>query len=118
MLILSHKTLDVYKISLNLVKKVYKTTRRFPKVEQYVLISQIRKAAISATGNIAEGALQISKREKNRFDEISRSSLIEIDTQPEIAILLEYYKQEQYPEPTCRMLSKMIDNLNSNPTSH
>ena len=56
MLNLSHKNLDVYKISLNLVKEVYKATRQFPKEEQYVLISQIRRAAISVASNIAEGA--------------------------------------------------------------
>ena len=117
MLNLSHKNLDVYKISLKLVKEVYKATRQFPKEEQYVLISQIRRAAISVSSNIAEGASRISKLEKKRFYEISRSSLVEMDTQFEIAIILEYYKNgqmqelEQYLESTFRMLSKMIDNL-------
>jgi len=117
MLNLSHKNLDVYKISLKLVKEVYKATRLFPKEEQFVLISQVRRAAISVSSNIAEGASRISKLEKKRFYEISRSSLVEMDTQFEIAIILEYYKQgqmaelEQYLESTFRMLSKMIENL-------
>ncbi len=38
MLNLSHKKLDVYQISLNLIKEVYKSTRQFPKEEQFVLI--------------------------------------------------------------------------------
>lgn len=117
MLNLSHKTLEVYKISLKFVKEIYKATRQFPKEEQFVLISQIRRAAISVASNIAEGASRISKREKKRFYEISRSSLVEIDTQFEIAIILEYYKKgqmaelEQYLESTFRMLCKMIENL-------
>lgn len=120
MLNLSHKNLDVYKISLKLVKEVYKATRLFPKEEQFVLISQVRRAAISVSSNIAEGASRISKLEKKRFYEISRSSLVEVDTQFEIAIILEYYKNgqmqelEQYLESTFRMLSKMIDNLSGN----
>jgi four helix bundle protein len=124
MLKLSHKNLDVYQVSLKLIKEIYKATRLFPKEEQYVLISQVRRAAISVTCNIAEGAARISKLEKKRFYEISRSSLVELDTQFEIAIILEYYKQgqmaelEQYLESTFRMLSKMIDNLNPNPTGH
>jgi four helix bundle protein len=124
MLNLSHKKLDVYQISLNSVKEVYKATRQFPKEEQFVLISQIRRAAISVACNIAEGASRISKGEKKRFYEISRSSAVEMDTQFEIAIILEYYKKgqmaelEQYLESTFRMLSKMIDNLDSNPTRH
>jgi|SRR3989337_1371111 len=124
MLNLSHKNLDVYKISLKLVKEVYKATKQFPKEEQFVLISQIRRAAISVSSNIAEGASRISKKEKKRFYEISRSSLVEMDTQFEIAIILEYYKNgqmaelEQYLESTFRILSKMIENLNLNPTSY
>ena len=124
MLTLSHKNLDVYKISLNLVKEVYKATAHFPKEEQYVLISQIRRAAISVCSNIAEGASRISKPEKKRFYEISRSSLVEMDTQFEIAIILEYYKTaqiqelEEYLKSTFKMLSKMITNLNSNPTNN
>ena len=124
MLNLSHKKLDVYQISLKLVKEVYIATRLFPKEEQFVLISQIRRAAISVSSNIAEGASRISKAEKKRFYEISRSSLVEMDTQFEIAIILEYYKNgqmkelEQYLESTFRMLSKMITNLSSPPTNH
>jgi len=124
MLNLSHKRLDVYQISLNLVKEVYQATRQFPKEEQFVLISQIRRAAISVACNIAEGASRISKPEKKRFYEISRSSTVELDTQFEIAIILEYYKKgqmaelEQYLESTFRMQSKMIHNLNSQPTRH
>jgi four helix bundle protein len=124
MLDLSHKKLDVYQIALKLIKEVYKATRLFPGKEQFVLISQIRRAAISACSNIAEGASRISKPEKKRFYEISRSSLVEMDTQFEIAIILEYYKKgqmqelEQYLESTFRILSKMINNLSLKPTSH
>ena len=124
MLNLSHKKLDVYQISMKLIKEVYLTTSHFPKEEQYVLVSQIRRAAVSVCSNIAEGASRLSKPEKKRFYEISRSSLVEMDTQFEIAVILEYYKQgqakelEQYLESTFRMLSKMINNLKLNPTNH
>jgi len=121
MLQLSHKKLDVYQMSVNLIKEVYKATASFPKEEQYVLISQIRRSAISISSNIAEGAARISKLEKKRFYEIARSSLVEMDTQFEIAIILNYYKKgqikelEEYLESVFRMLSKMIENLNSKP---
>ncbi len=124
MLNLSHKKPDVYQIALKLVKEVYKATGHIPTKEQYVLVSQIRRAAISVCSNLAEGASRISKQEKKRFYEISRSSLVEMDTQFEIAIILEYYKNgqmkelEQYLESTFRMLSKLINNLDTNPTSH
>ena len=47
-----------------------------------------------------------------------------MDTQFEIAIILEFYKNgqmkelEQYLESKFRMLSKMIENLGSNPTTN
>ena len=84
----------------------------------------MRRAAISVSSNIAEGAARVSRKEKKRFYEISRSSLVEVDTQFEIAIILDYYKKgqmaelEQYLESTFRMLSKMIENLNPTPTRH
>ena len=124
MLNLSHKKPDVYQIALNLVKKVYKATGHIPTKEQYVPVSQIRKAAISVCSNLAEGASRISKQEKKRFYEISRSSLVEMDTQFEIAIIFEYYKNGQmkelgqYLESTFRMLSKMIENFCQTPTNH
>jgi len=117
MLNLSHKNLEVYKIVIMLVKEVYKLTKTFPKEELYVLVSQIRRAAISVCSNIAEGASRVSKKEKKRFYEISRSSLVEADTQLEVAIILDYYKKgqatalERHLESTFRMLSKMIANL-------
>jgi len=120
MLNLSHKNLEVYQISLKLIKEVYKATKLFPKEEQFVLISQIRRAAISVCCNIAEGAARSSKPEKRRFYEISRSSVVELDTQLKIGIILEYYRNgqmkemEQYLESVFRMLSKMIENLDAN----
>ena len=117
MLNLSHKQLDVYKIALLMVNEVYNITKIFPKEEQFVLVTQLRRAAVSVCSNLAEGAARKSRREKKRFYEISKSSLVEIDTQIEISITLNYIKHEnlvklkEYSESTFRMLSKMITNL-------
>src|SRR5690242_4728935 len=117
MLTLSHKNLEVYKLALELIKELYTATKAFPKEEQFVLVPQIRRAAISVCCNIAEGASRFSKKKKKRFYEVSRSSVVEIDTQLEIAVILEYYKSGQIPEleqhleSIFRMLSKMINNL-------
>lgn len=127
MLNLSHKNLDVYKIALNLVKEVYNLTNQLPKEERYLLADQLRRAAVSVCSNIAEGAARFSKSEKKRFYEISRSSAVEIDTQIEILLALEYLttnqttKLEKHLESIFRMLSKMIDNLRlegKSPTGH
>ena len=115
MLQLSHKNLDVYTISLKLAEEAYKTTAQFPISEKYILTNQIRRAAISVCSNIAEGCARKSSLEKVRFFEISRSSLVEIDTQLEIAFILQYLQKEQikelenYLERSFMMLSKLIE---------
>lgn len=89
MLNLNHKNLEVYKKAKELVKLIYKITTQLPKEEMFGLTSQIRRAAISIPSNIAEGAARKSKIERKRFYEITRASLVELDTQIEITIELE-----------------------------
>lgn len=117
MLNLSHKKLDAYKISIEMIKEVYKHTQNFPAEERYVLVTQLRRAALSVCSNLAEGCARKSKLEKKRFFEISRSSLVEIDTQIEVSLEIGYLKKneitlfENYLERIFMMLSKMIDKL-------
>lgn len=119
MLDLSHKKLEVYQLSLCFIKEIYELTERFPKHEFYVLVNQLRRAAISISSNIAEGASRTSPKEKKRFYEVARGSAVEIDTQLEIAIQLQYYspgsvvKLEQTLASIFRILSRMISNLNN-----
>ena len=98
MLKLNHKKLAVWEKSLNLIKEVYKLTRKLPKEEQYVLTSQLRRASVSVASNIAEGAARKSVIERRRFYQISRSSSVEIDTQIETCKLLEYFKENELSE--------------------
>ncbi len=88
MLNLSHKQLEVYRIATQLVKEVYSLTKFYPKEEQFTLISQLRRASISVCSNLAEGAARKSSKEKKRFYEIARASIVEIDTQIEISLML------------------------------
>ena len=78
MLELSHKKLEVYKLSMCLVKDIYELTESFPKHELYSLVNQTRRAAISVSSNIAEGASRTSPKEKKRFYEIAEDLLVEL----------------------------------------
>lgn len=95
MLKLAHKNLDVWKMSIQLLKLVYECTKRLPHNEKYNLIQHMRKSSLSVTSNIAEGFSRLSPKEKIRFIEISRSSLVELDTQFVVCIELEYFKIEE-----------------------
>ena len=117
MLNLSHKSLMVYKYALELTKEIYTLTGHLPKEEMFGLSSQLKRAAVSVCSNLAEGAGRISKAEKKRFYEISRSSLIEIDTQISICLMVNYLDKSQIQKLELlinngfAILSKMISNL-------
>jgi len=67
-----------------LVSEIYKLTENYPSEEKYGLVSQMRRASVSISSNISEGAARSSRKERRRFYEIARSSLVELDTQLEI----------------------------------
>ena len=74
----SFEKLDVWQDSRKLVKEIYILTRTFPDTEKFGLTSQIRRAMISVSNNIAEGTSRWSSKEKVRFIEIAFSSLMEV----------------------------------------
>ena len=61
-----------------LVLEIYKITSFFPKEELYGLTSQIKRAIISVTSNIAEGFVRHSKKEKVQFYYVSLGSITEV----------------------------------------
>ncbi len=60
---------------------IYKATEDFPESEEYGLKSQLRRAGVSYTSNIAEGFAKNSSKEKNKYYNTSQTSLIEIQNQ-------------------------------------
>ena len=80
----SYKDLIVWQKSMNLVEDIYKTTHAFPLKEQFVLTSQIRRAAISIPSNIAEGYGRNTTKNYIQFLTVSRGSLLELETQIEL----------------------------------
>lgn len=94
----SYQDLDVWKQSRQLVKSIYQLSKAFPKEEQFGLINQLRRAAISVPSNIAEGAGRNHKKDSIQFFFIARGSLYEIETQLIIACDLEFISEDQLRE--------------------
>ncbi len=86
----THRDLDVWKEAIALVTEVYRLTADFPKSEQFGLVSQMTRAAVSIPSNIAEGAARGTKKEYVYFLNISLGSISELETQIIISHNLEY----------------------------
>ncbi len=92
---LLHTQKPVFETSKLLTLESYKVTRLFPQDERFVMVQQIRRAALSVHLNIAEGCSRSSQAERKRFFEIARGSVIEIDTALNIAFDLKYCTKDQ-----------------------
>ena len=91
--IFSFERLIAYQESRRLVVDIYKIVKVLPKEERFGLATQLRRAAISITSNIAEGCGRISFKEKIHFLEISYGSLLEAYSQIQLCVDLGYVDQ-------------------------
>lgn len=79
-IIMNHKNLNVWETSIEIVTLIYKLTDSMPKSEEFGLKSQMRRAAVSISANIAEGAARNHQKEFIQFCYISLGSLAELET--------------------------------------
>lgn len=89
------KDFRVWQQGQELVKLVYKLTRKFPKEEMYSLTTQLRRAAVSVPSNIAEGWGRNRTGYLNLGLCYSRGSIHEVESQLLNAIDLEYLTKEE-----------------------
>lgn len=92
----SFTDLDAWKYGHRLVLDVYKVTKSFPRDELFGLVSQLRRAAVSITSNIAEGFSRISFKEKLQFYSMALGSLTELQNQLLIARDINYLSKEDF----------------------
>lgn len=81
----SYRDLKVWQLGVELAVEIYRLTAAFPKQEQYGLTSQMRRAAVSVASNIAEGHARKTQMELQRYLNIAKGSLAELETQMTIA---------------------------------
>jgi four helix bundle protein len=76
---IDYKKYNVWQKAHQLVLDLYLLTATFPKTEQFNLISQINRAAVSIPTNIAEGCGRQTQKELIRFLYISSGSTHELE---------------------------------------
>ena len=109
----SYKDLFAWQKSMSLVIAIYKATAGFPKDELFGLTSQLRRAAVSIPSNIAEGQGRLSENEFRHFLGQARGSLMEVETQLQIAENLGYLHQEQTSKllEACAEVGRILNGL-------
>ena len=109
------RELTVWQRSMQLTVEIYKLTSLFPKEELYSLTNQIRRATVSIPSNIAEGQARQSTAQFLKFLSIASGSLAEVETQMELAIMLNYLTQQDtvIACQLCTEIRRMLAGLKS-----
>jgi four helix bundle protein len=77
-IIRSYRDLKAWQKAMELVREIYRVSRKFPKEEIFGLMSRIRRAAVSVPSNIAERHAKLSRKEYQHFLGQAHGSLAEI----------------------------------------
>ena len=88
--------LQAWQKNHTLVLEIYRITKQFPKDELLGLVSQIRRAVVSITSNIAEGFGRYYFKDKSRFYVMARGSSTEVQNQLIIAKDLGYITEDSF----------------------
>ena len=86
----SYRDLEVWQRSMQLAKRIYQVTQKFPTDERFGLTNQLRRASVSVPSNPAEGHARFGAGEFSRFISIAMGSVAEIETQVLLSTELGY----------------------------
>ncbi len=102
----SFEQMTVWQKAMDLSINVFILTEKLPRKEDYGLISQIRRSALSISGNIAEGFGRKHTKDKLNFYYNSRASLTETKSH-----LIYGYKVGYFTECNFKEYSDMINGI-------
>jgi len=88
-----YEDLEIWQLSLRLIKVVYELLKKLPSDEKYDLVSQGKRAIVSVALNIAEGSGRHTSKDFSAFVNRAVTSLLEVDAVLKIAIVLGYLTQ-------------------------
>lgn len=92
----SYHNLILWEKFKELLLLTYKLTSKLPDSEKYNLTSQMRRAMVSVISNFVEGYLKTSEKHKLHYMEISETSLMELEGQAEVCLILKYWLEDDY----------------------
>lgn len=87
--------LEVWQDAKELAVLIYRITAKFPPEEKYGLASQLRRAAISVSSNIAEGSARSTAKNQAHFYTMAYSSLMEVLSQLLVAFDLKLISDQE-----------------------
>lgn len=96
--------LETWRKAHELAIAIYKITEKFPKSEAFGLVSQIQRAAVSITSNIAEGFGRQTIKEKIQFYYQAQGSLTEVKNQLILSKDLDYISATEFD----KIMSELI----------
>ncbi len=108
-----YRKLRAFELADKLAVDVYRLTQNFPKVEQFGLTSQMRRAAVSVASNIVEGCARHTETDFLRFLDVAYGSCSELGYQLSLAHKLQF-SQESAHRPVlelCEETAKVLNGL-------
>jgi len=104
------KRLDVWKRAIVLGKRIYEVTKKFPDDEKYGLVSQLRRAVVGISSNIAEGCGRRTDKDTIQFLYIAMGSVKEVQSQLYISKEFGYLSESLLKELDDELeeISKMV----------
>ena len=90
------KDLLIWQEAHRLTLKIYESSKDFPKEETFGITSQLRRAAVSISCNIAEGCGRYTQKDFANFLQIALGSTNETDYLTLLAKDLKYLSEDQY----------------------
>ena len=111
------QALKVWQRVYDLALHIYKLTKKFPKEETYGLLTQLQRAIVSVSANIAEGYERQHRKEYLQFLFIAKGSLGEAETYLLLARDLGYVAESEYMiadekrKETSRLFKGLIKSL-------
>lgn len=103
--------MPVWRVAMEIVKEVYCLTDKLPRCEDYALRGQTRQAAVSISGNIAEGFGRFHSKDKMNFYFFARGSSYEVRNHLMVGTTVGYYREDEISALNTKCLH-VIEDLN------